>query len=257
MSTGISIKTATYGVGSTTVDALAGVTSQDHDGVINFTVTPSALNVEDPAPGQTKTLNITYTINGGSQNTLAVKDGGVVHIDAPPARTASGLQITKAEYGYQGNYTDVTNALQDKVSKGTINLKVGFAAVGIPDPNPNKQKELKVEYKINGSPSSQIILDGQTFAVSAPPVTNSSSAKDAANDFSGSIMNALFLGVKTFIILSLILVSWEVGKQYSQGASIVLAIATAMTYGMFPIIIMPIGIFFWRLFVDHDVIVLT
>jgi hypothetical protein len=66
MSTGISIKTAIYGVGSTTVDVVSAVTAQNKDGTINFAVSPTALNVEDPAPGQTKTLNATYTINGGS-----------------------------------------------------------------------------------------------------------------------------------------------------------------------------------------------
>ena len=103
-----------------------------------------------------------------------------------------------------------------------------------------------------------VYLDGQTFAVSAPPMSNSTGGpSDTVNQLSGSIMNAIFFGVKTFTVLSLILVAWGVGKQYGQGASIVLSIVTAISYGTFPIFIMPIGIFFWRLFVDHDVIVLT
>ena len=252
---GISISTAKYGVGSTTVDALAGVTSQDHDGVINFTVSASALNVEDPAPGQTKTLNVTYTINGGSSNSVAVKDGEVLHIDAPPARTASGLEITKAQYGYQGNYTDVTNAVQDKVSNGSISLKVGFAAVGLPDPNPQKQKELKVEYKINGAASSQTVSDGQTFSISAPPIAGS--ANLGSTDYTSPIWNACSGFVKVFYFVSILLLSWKVGQQYNQGAAIMLVIATFISYGIFPIFVMPIIIFWWRLFVDHDVIVLT
>jgi hypothetical protein len=257
MSTGISIKTALYGVGSTTVDVVSAVTAQNKDGVINFSVSPTALNVEDPAPGQIKTLNVTYTINGGTTNTISVKDGNTLHIDAPPARTASGLQIKKAEYGYQGNYTDVTNAIQDLVKNGSINLKVGFAAVGIPDPNPNKQKDLRVDYTINGAPSSQIVTDGQTFSISAPAVSDSTSPKDAASQIVGSITNALGFAAKTFFFVSMILLAWKVGSQYGQGTSIILSIVTFATYGAFPIFIMPFGVFFWRLFVDHDVIVLT
>lgn len=254
MSTGISIKTAIYGVGSTTVDVVSAVTAQNKDGTINFAVSPTALNVEDPAVGQTKTLNVTYTINGGSSNTISVKDGNTFHIEAPPARTASGLQIKKAEYGYQGNYTDVTNAVQDKVSNGSINLKVGFVQVGLPDPNPNKQKDLKVEYSINGAPSTQILLDGQTFAISAPPVAGSSGS---GSEFVGSIWNAVFLFVKVFFFASMLFLSWKVGQQYNQGAAAMIAIGTFVTYGIFPIFIMPFVIFWWRLFVNHDVIVLT
>jgi hypothetical protein len=257
MSTGISIKTAIYGVGSTTVDVVSAVTAQNKDGTINFAVSPTALNVEDPAPGQLKTLNVTYTINGGSSNTISVKDGNTFHIEAPSARTASGLQIKKAEYGYQGNYTDVTNAVQDKVSKGSINLKVGFAAVGLPDPNPNKQKDLKVEYTINGAPSTQIITDGQTFAISAPPVEDSTSPKDSGSAIVGSIWNAVWLFIKVFLFGSLLILSWKVGQQYNQGAAVMLVIATFVTYGFFPIFIMPFIIFWWRLFVNYDVIVLT
>jgi hypothetical protein len=55
----------------------------------------------------------------------------------------------------------------------------------------------------------------------------------------------------------MILLAWKVGSQYGQGTSIILSIVTFATYGAFPIFIMPFGVFFWRLFVDHDVIVLT
>jgi hypothetical protein len=50
---------------------------------------------------------------GGSSNTKTVKDGDYFKIDAPPERIASGLQIVKAQYGYEGNYADVTDAVQN------------------------------------------------------------------------------------------------------------------------------------------------
>jgi hypothetical protein len=257
MPSGISISTATYGVGSTTVNVVSAVTAQDKDGVISFAVSPTALNVDDPAPGQIKTLNVTYTINGGSSNTLSVKDGNTFRIDAPPARTASGLQITKAEYGYSGNYQDVTNAVQDMVSKGSINLKVGFAAVGLPDPNPQKLKELKVDYTINGASSSQTIPDGQSFTLSAPPLNDSKSPKDSGAEFMNALFNSVYFFIKVFFFVSVLLLSWKVGKQYNQGTAVVITLLTFITYGFFPILIMPFVIFFWRLFVNHDVIVLT
>lgn len=257
MPTGISIKTATYGVGSNTVDVKAAVSAQDKDGVISFVVSPTVLNVEDPAPGQIKTLNATYTINNGKTNTVSLKDGYQFLVDAPPARLASGLQITKAEYGYTGNLTDVTNAVQDMVKNGSINMVVGFKQVGIPDPNPQKLKALEVEYTINGAKGTQILTDGQTFSLSAPPVEDSTSGTDSAGDFISSIWSAVWLFIKVFVFGSLLILSWKVGQQYNQGAAVMLVIATFVTYGFFPILIMPFIIFWWRLFVNYDVIVLT
>jgi hypothetical protein len=211
------------------------------------------LNVADPAPGQIKTLNVTYTINNGKTNTVSLKDGYQFLVDAPPARAASGLQITKAEYGYTGNLTDVTNAVQDLVKNGSINLKVGFAQVGIPDPNPQKLKALEVEYTINGAKGTQIIADGQTFAVSAPPVNETSQGSDFGN--AGS--SALYWGAWVFWIVAMILVSYKAAQQYdSTFHTIAFMALTFFTSGMFPIIILPFIIFFVRLFYDHDIFIM-
>ena len=150
MSTGVKIQSAKYGVGTTTKDVTKAVSAQLVDGKLNFVVTPAALNVNDPAPGQIKTLTVTYTINNGSPNTATAVDGEAMQIDAPPARIASGLQIKKAMYGYDGNYTDITSAVRTYLSNGSINVTVSASAMGIPDPNPQKQKFLKVDYEING-----------------------------------------------------------------------------------------------------------
>ena len=176
MSSGVTILSARYGVGTSTVDVKSAVASQTKDGKVNFVVSPSALNVEDPAVGQLKTLTVEYSINGGSSNTETVKDGDYVKIDAPPERVASGLQIVKAEYGYEGNFADVTDAIQNYVSNGSISITVSPSAVGIPDPNPAKPKILKVDVTINGASSSHSIADGKKFTLSAPALDSGSKA---------------------------------------------------------------------------------
>lgn len=175
MATGIKITKADYGVGSKLVDVKAAVSSNMRNGELNLIVSPDSLGVEDPAPGQTKQLTIGYTINNGDTNTKSAYDNEAIIISAPSATIASGLDITKAQYGYTGNMTDVTDAVRTQLSDGSISIKVSPGAVGVPDPNPNKQKVLQVDYTLNGSKNSQTVKDGQTFAVSAPPAQNTPS----------------------------------------------------------------------------------
>jgi hypothetical protein len=169
MATGIKITKATYGAGSKTVDVKAAVSSNIKDGELNLIVSPDSLGVEDPAPGQTKQLTVSYTINDGDTNTKSAYDNESILISAPPAKVASGLDIVKAQYGYPGNMTDVTDAIRNYISNGLIKLKVSPSAVGIPDPNPNKQKTLEVDYTLNGAKNSESIKDNSMFSVSAPP----------------------------------------------------------------------------------------
>lgn len=175
MATGIKITKADYGVGSKLVDVKAAVSSNMRNGELNLIVSPDSLGVEDPAPGQTKQLTIGYTINNGDTNTKSAYDNEAIVISAPSATVASGLDITKAQYGYTGNMTDVTDAVRTQIDNGSINIKVSPGAVGLQDPNPNKQKVLQVDYTLNGSKNSQTVKDGQTFSVSAPPAQNTPS----------------------------------------------------------------------------------
>jgi hypothetical protein len=214
MSTGLSIKSATYGTGSTTVDVTGAVTSAIKDGALNLPVTTSALNVQDPAPGQSKTLTINYSINNGKNNTLATADGGTATITAPPERDAGGLQIVSAEYGYTGNFTDVTDAVKNHLKdNGSINLKAGFKELGIPDPNPNKQKQLIVEYTLNGGANSKTLNDGETFKLSAPSAVGGS---QKPMDFANSLIGSIFQGVTKFIGVFLFLLSMYTVVDYGK-----------------------------------------
>jgi hypothetical protein len=96
---GIKISKALYGTGTTTVDVTKSLLTHLKDGLLSVVITPDALGVTDPAPGQQKILDIAYTINGGHSMQQMVKDNEMLMIDAPPERRATGLQILKAENG--------------------------------------------------------------------------------------------------------------------------------------------------------------
>jgi hypothetical protein len=253
MSTGLSVLSATYGIRATIVDVTTAVAALVKDGTLKFTVSPTTLNVDDPAPGQQKILNITYTINGGSSNTLTKNDNDLVSIDAPPATLASGLQIVKAEYGYSGNFTDVTDALQSQLNNGSINIVVGFKAVGIPDPNPNKQKELKVEYTINGKKSTDTLKDGKRFKVSAPPVEGKSNSTPSQD--TGSFIGIIFASVArffgTFLYATSVFAGIAFGDQF--GSSLLFGALCFFIPG-FAFWGLPILTFILRLFYSHDFI---
>jgi len=254
MSTGLSIVQASYGVGSTTTDVTNTVASLIKDGSLKFTVTPATLNVTDPAPGQLKTLTITYTINSGSNNVLTTNDNGVVVIDAPPVTLASGLQITKAEYGYAGNYTDVTDAMQSQITNGEINIKkISHQEVGLPDPNPAKQKELKVQYTLNGKKSSDTIKDGKPFKLSAPPaeaVSNVSPTRHVQ-----SLIGSIFINTAIFFGVFLHTMSVGVGIAYGQQfISSILWGAVCFFIPFFAFWGLPQVTFWVRLFTSNDFI---
>jgi hypothetical protein len=198
---GIKITKALYGTGSKTVDVKKSVMSNIKDGNLSLVVTPDALNITDPAPGEQKILDVAYTINDGKQMGQMVKDDEVLMISAPPERRATGLQIVKAEYGYAGNFTDVTDAIQNHVKNGSINITVGYKSAGIPDPNPNKQKSLEVEYTINGSPNTANLVDGKTLQISAPPMdsVDPSTPTSYVNQMMGILFNNVFRFVSMFL----------------------------------------------------------
>lgn len=202
---GIKITKALYGNGSTTVDVTKSVMSNIKDGNLSLVVSPDSLNVTDPAPGQQKILDVAYVINNGKQMSQMVKDNELLMISAPPERRATGLQITKAEYGYPGNWTDVTDAIQNHIRDGSIKITVGPKSAGIPDPNPNKQKSLAVQYEINGSPNTVELVDGKTLNISAPPLD--SADPGTPSNYVNQLVGILFSNLYRLALMFLYTVS--------------------------------------------------
>ena len=81
---GLKILKASYGTGTTNTDVTDEVTKMvTSDGTLSFTVGAQALGILDPAPGVKKTLQISFSINGGKPTLLQHDDGDEVGINAP------------------------------------------------------------------------------------------------------------------------------------------------------------------------------
>ena len=238
MATGIKITKATYGAGTKTVDVKAAVSSHIKDGELNLVVSPDSLGVEDPAPGQTKQLTVSYTINGGDTNVKSAYDNEAIILSAPSARVASGLDIVKAQYGYAGNMTDVTDAIRNYISNGLIKLKVSPSTVGIPDPNPNKQKVLEVDYTLNGAKNSETIKDNSMFHVSAPPADSPGGDDTSIGTQIGwavayaLMYSAYFIGI---------VAAYKYGQLFNSAAAYFFAAVSVIPFGFFGVCLFAMG----------------
>jgi len=246
---GIVVTSATYGTDSTKVDVTSSVSSMIKDGILNISsISPTALNVTDPAPSELKTLTIHHTINGGEKLVESAKDNATIYINAPPERIGSGLQILKAEYGVDGNLTDVTDALQSMIKNGGIKAKVGFKELGLPDPNPQKRKQLTVDYTINGAKNSKTLNDGDTFRESAPAQDRPSNKKsiDAFTGFLYSLYKSIFVCIFSIIWASCVKASYFAGESLGYSPIIFGGIG-AITGPVFIFIILPTLTFIRRI----------
>jgi hypothetical protein len=252
MSTGISITNATYGTTSSSVNVTSSISALVKDGVLSIpSLSPTALNVNDPAPGQAKVLTVTYVINNGSSLTRTVSDNGNLYINAPPQRIASGFQITSAQYGYPGNYQDVTDAIQNHISNGGIDIKIGFAILGLPDPNPSKKKQFEAEYTINGAKNLITLSDGDQFKISAPPLDAPDNKTPSEHTF--NIIGMLFTNLYYFVVAFLFFISFFTTLKYGEyfGGPIVLW----GVVGLVPLsafYILPVFTLVMRLFSETD-----
>jgi len=81
---GLQVLQASYGVfPSNTVDVTKQTQALTKDGNLNFTVSPQAFGIIDPAPGVKKTFQASVSINNGKPTILIKDDGEIFDLTAP------------------------------------------------------------------------------------------------------------------------------------------------------------------------------
>lgn len=73
--------------------------------------------------------------------------------------------ILSATYEWNTGQKEVTQSIKDMVANGIYTGKVMPETFGIDDPAPNKEKILKIHYKINGQERSLSVKDYGTFTL--------------------------------------------------------------------------------------------
>lgn len=186
MAQGGELVRAEWGVPGNRVDVTARVRTFIHDGILQLEVTRFALGV-DPAPHQNKDLIIRVRHWNGEVEEYKYPERSTCTLELrPPDRREErehrdwgrdhdgdyrpdegydpherGLRILHAEFGVEGQFVDVTDALRSRVGDGRLSVRVDRYNLGA-DPAPGVHKYLRVVYVFRGE-RRNITVDEKTF----------------------------------------------------------------------------------------------
>lgn len=178
MAQGGELVRAEWGVPGSRVDVTARVRTFIRDGILQLEVTRFNLGI-DPAPHQNKELLIRVRHWNGEveeykypeRSTCALELGRRDRWEAHERREerredaydrhGPRLRILRADYGADGQFADVTDALRSRIDDGRLNLRVDNYSLGI-DPLPGRHKWLRVEYVYRGE-RRNVTVDEKTF----------------------------------------------------------------------------------------------
>jgi hypothetical protein len=183
---------AEWGVQGRRVDVTPRVRSLARNGVLNFQVTRFVLGV-DPDPHRAKDLLIRVRRWDGQVEEFDYAERGVVNLeldaedgrqqpehkrwrdhdddrngdhdrdrdrDGDGDRRGPQLRILRAYYGAEGQFINVTDALQSRIDDGRIYIRVDNYSMGA-DPLPGHRKWLRILYSYNGERRS-VVVDEKT-----------------------------------------------------------------------------------------------
>ena len=174
---------AEWGTPAHKVDVTSRVRTFIHDGVLQLEVTRFNLGI-DPAPHENKLLIIRLRGRDGDIKSYSYPERSTARLELHPEwrerreqqerhddaehrdedrdrhddaerredggeRHERGLQILRAEYGIEGQFANVTEALRSRINDGRLFLYVDNYTMGV-DPAPGVHKHLRVLYVQDG-----------------------------------------------------------------------------------------------------------
>ncbi len=173
---------AEWGTPAHKVDVTSRVRTFIHDGVLQLEVNRFNLGI-DPAPHENKVLIIRLRGRDGDVKSYSYPERTVARLELHPEwqerreqqerhddaerrdddrdrhedaerreyyeRHERGLQILRAEYGAEGQFANVTDALRSRIDDGRLILFVDNYSMGV-DPAPGVHKHLRVSYVQDG-----------------------------------------------------------------------------------------------------------
>jgi hypothetical protein len=119
----------------------------------------------DPAEGQAKWLDVWYSYNNRSGH-ANVHEADVISLPGSgDANYYQGrLQITRAQYGADYRFADVTQLLNSRIQNDSLNMRVDHNSMQA-DPAPGDRKVLTVFYIYNGRQARAFVNDNDLLSL--------------------------------------------------------------------------------------------
>jgi hypothetical protein len=149
------------GLTTDVTELVRGLVKQDA-----LNVTASIALLGDPAAGKIKNLRVEYQ-KGGAFAKKMVGEGSTLAIGFDEKAAPLRLVVTKAVYGnfVDGQIVDVSYKVADMVKDDALSVSNYNILFG--DPAPNKRKELRVEYTLDGQVKSKVLSETEPLVLSA------------------------------------------------------------------------------------------
>jgi hypothetical protein len=165
---------ADYGSGGRWVEVTDRVRSMIQNNSLRFRVNGNSLGSVSTS-GSSRVLRLQVRDANGRNQQITFRDNSSVRlqINGDGGSLSSRLQITHAEYGAGGRFTDVTSRLNSQVQNGQLHMQVNNDTMG-GDPARNSAKTLRVEYTYGGRPLQVIVNENSQLIL--PNTYNSSDA---------------------------------------------------------------------------------
>jgi hypothetical protein len=160
---------------------------------------------------------------------------------------SNGLTITKAMYGIQNTFTDVTTEVQNLYQNNELNFTVSAQELGILDPAPGVKKTLQIQYSINGGKVNLMSKeDSEQVILTVPSVPVPDEKKNVP-----SVLGSLWYGIAACIIMLISMSAYAYTANHTgqDQTSTIISLAplvfllTFVTYGhlmwlIFPVVIL-------------------
>jgi hypothetical protein len=158
----LTILRAEYGTGSRELDVTSRLSAQVRGDSLQLRVTNDSMG-GDPANEQEKWLNVWYLYNDRAAH-VTVHEKDVLSLPGTgDANYYQGrLQITRAQYGAEFRFADVTSLLNSRIQNDSLSLRINHNSMQA-DPAPGERKVLTVFYIYNGRRARAFVNDNDVL----------------------------------------------------------------------------------------------
>ena len=174
----LSILRAEYGTGSRVIDVTSRLNAQVRGNSLQLRVTNDSMG-GDPAHEEAKWLDVWYVYNNRSGHAnVHEKDVLTLPGTSDTNYYQGRLQITRAQYGADYRFADVTTLLNSRIQNDALSMRVDHNSMHA-DPAEGERKVLTVSYIYNGRQARAFVNDGDVLTL---PVQDARGDRDDGDD---------------------------------------------------------------------------